>query len=73
MEWRYSSATSALDGGEWPASRPCHFTPRETAPAPHCIEGRVDPRAGVDAMEKRLIFCSYREPNPDSLVIQPVA
>jgi hypothetical protein len=24
--------TSALDGGEWLASRPGHFTPRETAP-----------------------------------------
>jgi hypothetical protein len=34
-EWRYSSThslTSALDGGEWSASRPGRFTPRERAP-----------------------------------------
>jgi hypothetical protein len=24
--------TRALDGGEWSASRPCHFTPGERAP-----------------------------------------
>jgi hypothetical protein len=33
--WRYSSPhslTSALDGGEWSASRPGRFTPRERAP-----------------------------------------
>jgi len=27
--------TSALDGGEWSASRPDHFTPRERAPGTH--------------------------------------
>jgi hypothetical protein len=34
-EWRYSSThplTSALDGGEWSASRTGLFTPRERAP-----------------------------------------
>jgi hypothetical protein len=32
-EWRYSSIylTSALDGGEWSASRLCPITPGETA------------------------------------------
>jgi hypothetical protein len=37
-EWRYSSThslTSALDGGEWSASRPDRFTPRERAPGTH--------------------------------------
>jgi hypothetical protein len=38
--------TSALDEGEWPASRPCRFTP-----GIHCIRDWVDPRAGLDAME----------------------
>jgi len=28
------SLTSAPDGGEWSASRPGHFTARETAPVP---------------------------------------
>jgi hypothetical protein len=31
-EWRYNSLTSALDRGEWSASRPSHFTPEERAP-----------------------------------------
>jgi hypothetical protein len=37
-EWRYSftlSLTSALDGGEWSASCPGRFTPRERAPGTH--------------------------------------
>jgi hypothetical protein len=29
------SLTSALDGGEWSASRPDRFIPRETAPGIH--------------------------------------
>jgi hypothetical protein len=42
--WRYSHIillTLALDGGEWSASHPCHFTPRETAAGTHCIGGWV--------------------------------
>jgi hypothetical protein len=31
--------TSALDGGEWSASRPSHFTPRERASGTHRIGG----------------------------------
>jgi hypothetical protein len=30
-----SFLTSAQDGGEWSASRPCHFTSRETAHGTH--------------------------------------
>jgi hypothetical protein len=44
--------TSALAGGEWPASRPCRFTPGERAPGTHWIGGRVDPRAGLDDMKE---------------------
>jgi hypothetical protein len=41
--------TSALDGSEWSASRPAHFTPRERAPG-----GRwVGPRVVFDAVAKR--------------------
>jgi hypothetical protein len=32
-------STSALDGGEWSASHPGHFTPRERAPGTHWIGG----------------------------------
>jgi hypothetical protein len=44
-EWRYSSThslTSALDGGEWSASRPGRFTPKEGDPGTHWTEGWVD-------------------------------
>jgi hypothetical protein len=40
--------TLALAGGEWSASRPGRFTP-----ASHWIGGWVDPRAGLEDVEKR--------------------
>jgi hypothetical protein len=43
--------TSALDGGEWSASRLGHFIPGERAPGTHCIGGWVGPRAGLYAVE----------------------
>jgi hypothetical protein len=43
--------TSALDEGEWSASRPGRFTPRERAPGTHGI-GWVGPRAVLNAVEK---------------------
>jgi hypothetical protein len=45
--------TSVLVGGEWSASRPGRFTPSERAPGVRWIGGWVDPRAGMDDMEKR--------------------
>jgi hypothetical protein len=45
-EWMYSSThslTSALDGGEWLASRPGRFTPREKALDTHWIGGWAGP------------------------------
>jgi hypothetical protein len=45
--------TSALAGGEWSASRPGRITPGEKAPGTHWIEGLVDPRAGLNDLEKR--------------------
>jgi hypothetical protein len=45
----YSFSTSALDGGEWSASRPGRaFTPGERTPGTHCTGGWVGPRAGLD-------------------------
>jgi hypothetical protein len=46
------SLTSALAGSEWSASRPCLFTPGETAPGTNWIGGWVDPRAVLDEVEK---------------------
>jgi hypothetical protein len=45
--------TSALVGGEWSASRSCHFTSGERATGTHWIGGWVDPRASLDDVEKR--------------------
>jgi hypothetical protein len=42
-----------LFGGEWSASRPGRFTPGEKAPGTHWIGGWVDPRSGLDNVEKR--------------------
>jgi hypothetical protein len=45
-EWMYISThslTSVLDGGDWSASRPGRFTPRERAPGTHWIGGWVGP------------------------------
>jgi len=47
--------TSELDGGEWSASLPGHFTPRQRAPGTHWIGGLVDPRAGLHTAAKRKI------------------
>jgi len=46
---------SALDGGEWSASRPGHFTPKERVPVTHFIRGYVGSRAGLDAEVRRKI------------------
>jgi hypothetical protein len=46
--------TSALDGGEWSASLPGHFTPGERDPYTHWIGGWVGPRASLDDVEKIL-------------------
>jgi hypothetical protein len=54
-EWRYSSThslTMVLDGGEWSASRPSRFIPREGAPGTHWIGGWVGPRAVLDMVVK---------------------
>jgi hypothetical protein len=63
---------SALDGGEWSASCPGRFTPRERAPLTHWIEGWVGPRTVLDAVVKRKIPSPRRESNPRTLIVQPV-
>jgi hypothetical protein len=44
---------SALVRGEWWTSRLGRFTPGEIAPSIYWILGRVDPRAGLNDVEKR--------------------
>jgi hypothetical protein len=43
--------TSALDGGEWSASRPRLFSPGERDSGTHWI-GWEGPRSGLDVVEK---------------------
>jgi hypothetical protein len=50
--WTHVFLASVLVGGEWSASRLGRFTPGETAPGTHWIGGWVDPRAGLDDVEK---------------------
>jgi hypothetical protein len=75
-EWRYSSTlslTSALDGGEWSASRLGRFTPRERDPGTHWIGGWVGPRAVLDAVVKKKIPSPRRESNPRTPIVHLVA
>jgi hypothetical protein len=75
-EWRYSSMhslTSALDEGEWLASRSGRFTLSERDSGAHWIEGWVGPKAVLDAVVKRKIPSPRRESNPRTPIIQPVA
>jgi hypothetical protein len=69
----YSFTTSALDGGEWSASRPGRvFTPGERTPGTHCTGGWVGPRAGLDTEDRGKILCPCRGSNPDRPVVHPV-
>jgi hypothetical protein len=51
--------------GEWSASCPSRFTPRERAPGVHWIGGWVGLRAGLDMVSKRKIPSPSRESNLD--------
>jgi hypothetical protein len=46
------SFISALVGGKWSASRPCHFALGEGTPGTQWIGVWVDYRAGLNDMEK---------------------
>jgi hypothetical protein len=75
-EWGYNSThslTSALDGGEWLASLPGRFTPREKAPGTLWIGGWVGPTAVLNTVVKRKIPSPLRQSNPRTPIVQPVA
>jgi len=50
------SLTSALDGGEWSASLPGRFAPRERAPHTHWIGGYVSPRNSEDKFTNSQLY-----------------
>jgi hypothetical protein len=56
--------TSVLDGGQWSASCPSHFTPGEGASNTHLIGSWIGPRASVYMVVKRKITAPYSESNP---------
>jgi hypothetical protein len=70
--WSHVFLTSTLDGGEWSASRPGHFPPREMTPGTHWIGSWVCPRTGPDDVEKKKILL-YGDSNSDPLAVQHVA
>jgi hypothetical protein len=81
MPWRlmgerrynsYSYWTSALDGGEWSASRPGRALPPGKGPPVHWIGGWVGPRAGLDAGARRKILCPCRGSNLNRPVVKTV-
>jgi hypothetical protein len=45
--------TSTLAEGEWSVSQPGRFTPGERTPRTHWIGGWVDPRAGLNTVERK--------------------
>jgi hypothetical protein len=60
----YSFLTSALDGGEWSASRPGSVFPRERAVGTHCTGGWVGLRAGLDTEDRGKSFASSGDRTP---------
>jgi hypothetical protein len=64
--------TSTLVGYEWSALRSGCFTTGERAPGTHRIGGWMDPRAGLDDVEKRK-FLALPGLNSHPSVVQPVA
>jgi hypothetical protein len=64
----YGGMTSVLYGGEWSASCPDHFIPKERSPGTNWIGGWVGPRADLGAVENRKDLASTRNRIP---AVQP--
>jgi hypothetical protein len=59
-EWSYSSAILVL-GARWRCDElhaPAALPPKERSPGTHWLGGRVGPRVGLDAVEKREKSCT---------------
>jgi hypothetical protein len=69
----YAFLTSAVDGGEWSASRPVRALPRGRDPGAQCTRGWVGLRASMDTEVRGKIPCPWQGSNPDRPVVQPVA
>jgi hypothetical protein len=64
--------TLALLGGEWSASCPNCFIPKERAPGTQWIVSWVCCRTSLDDVERRKIY-SYQGSNSNPSAIQPVS
>jgi hypothetical protein len=69
----YWGSEGVAPRGEWSASCPGRFTPRERDPGTHWIGGWVGPKAVLDAVVKRIISSPRRESNPRTPIVQSVA
>jgi hypothetical protein len=70
----YAYSNSALDWGEWSASRPGRaLASGKGPPVSHCTGGRVGPRTGLGTEARGKIFHLCRLSNLDRPVVQPVA
>jgi hypothetical protein len=70
----YSFATSALDGGEWSASRPGRtLPPRKGLPATRWTGGYAGPTAGLATEATGKILCLCEGSNLDRPVVHSVA
>jgi hypothetical protein len=47
--------------------------PKESVPGTHFIAGWMGSKSGLNAVDKRKNACSYRESNPNSSIVEPVA
>jgi hypothetical protein len=61
--------TLALDRGEWSASHPDNFSPREIAPSILRTGDRVGPRFAMNIVGNRKVSCTCLESNSGSLVV----
>jgi hypothetical protein len=62
----YSFLTSALDGGEWSASRPSRALPLGKDPGNHCTGVWVGPRASLDTEARGIIISPLPGIEPQS-------
>jgi hypothetical protein len=61
----HAFSISALDGGEWSASRPSHFTPGKEPPVPNGSEAGWAPEpVWTRWRRKKSHHCTFRELNP---------
>jgi len=60
----HSYLTLALDGCEWSALSPSHFTSGGKSARYQFIGGHVDPTGGMDAFQKILCLCQILNPYP---------